>query len=86
MEVPLHGRSGRRRFVLFYLLFLVILGLPIMTMEFAVDMQTTRAGALYQAPRKARSEVAHPRLLHSHRLLPADDVPTVAGWMLTTST
>ena len=30
------GQGGGGAFVLFYLLFLVILGLPIMTMEFAV--------------------------------------------------
>ena len=32
------GQGGGGAFVLFYLLFLIILGLPIMTMEFAVDV------------------------------------------------
>ena len=32
------GQGGGGAFVLFYLLFLVILGLPIMTMELAVDV------------------------------------------------
>ena len=58
------GQGGGGAFVLFYLIFLVILGLPIMTMEFAVG----------RASRKAGAEVAHPWLLHPHRLLPADDV------------
>ena len=31
------GQGGGGAFVLFYLLFLIILGLPIMTMEFAVE-------------------------------------------------
>ena len=31
------GQGGGGAFVLFYLLFLLILGLPIMTMEFAVE-------------------------------------------------
>ena len=36
------GQGGGGAFVLFYLLFLVILGLPIMTMEFAVALTPTR--------------------------------------------
>ena len=69
------GQGGGGAFVLFYLLFLVILGLPIMTMEFAVGRAPHKRGRCAPIrPSKARSEVAHPRLLHSHRLLPADDV------------
>ena len=37
------GQGGGGAFVLFYLLFLVILGLPIMSMEFAVAAPATRA-------------------------------------------
>ena len=36
------GQGGGGAFVLFYLLFLVILGLPIMTMEFAVGRPRRR--------------------------------------------
>ena len=35
------GQGGGGAFVLFYLLFLLILGLPIMTMEFAVGRAST---------------------------------------------
>lgn len=37
------GQGGGGAFVLFYLLFLVILGLPILCMEFAVGRQVRRA-------------------------------------------
>ena len=37
------GQGGGGAFVLFYLLFLVILGLPIMSMEFAVGLPATKA-------------------------------------------
>ena len=37
------GQDGGGAFVLFYLIFLVILGLPIMTMEFAVGPPPARA-------------------------------------------
>ena len=37
------GQGGGGAFVLFYLIFLVILGLPIMTMEFAVDAPPAKA-------------------------------------------
>ena len=39
------GQGGGGAFVLFYLLFLIILGLPIMTMEFVCNTTTaTRTG------------------------------------------
>lgn len=37
------GQGGGGAFVLFYLLFLAILGLPIMTMEFAVAVPAAKA-------------------------------------------
>ena len=37
------GQGGGGAFVLFYLLFLVILGLPIMTMEFAVSRASRKS-------------------------------------------
>ena len=37
------GQGGGGAFVLFYLLFLVILGLPIMTMEFAVGRASRKS-------------------------------------------
>ena len=37
------GQGGGGAFVLFYLLFLIILGLPIMTMEFAVGRASQKS-------------------------------------------
>ena len=51
----LHGRSGGGgAFVLFYLLFLVILGLPIMTMEFAVGRASHKSPVRAYQARDAR--------------------------------
>ena len=51
------GQGGGGAFVLFYLLFLVILGLPIMTMEFAVGRASRKSPVrAYQAlENRARS-------------------------------
>ena len=47
------GQGGGGAFVLFYLLFLVILGLPIMTMEFAVGRASRKSPVrAYQALEK----------------------------------
>ena len=48
------GQGGGGAFVLFYLIFLVILGLPIMTMEFAVGRASKKSPVkAYQAQDKA---------------------------------
>ena len=47
------GQGGGGAFVLFYLLFLIILGLPIMTMEFAVGRASRKSPVrAYQALEK----------------------------------
>ena len=76
VEVPLHGRSGRRRRVR-----AVLSALPRHSgpahHEHGVcrgPRQPQKPGARLSGPREARPEVAHPRLLHPHRLLSADDV------------
>ena len=66
------GQGGGGAFVLFYLLFLAILGLPIMTMEFAVGRASRKSPV--PSAGKTGPEVAHPRLFHLAGLLPADDV------------
>ena len=69
------GQGGGGAFVLFYLIFLIILGLPIMTMEFAVGRASRKKpGAGLSGTGKAGPEVAHPRLPHPHWLLSAHDV------------
>lgn len=69
------GQGGGGAFVLFYLIFLVLLGLPIMTMEFAVGRASKKSPVkAYQALEKPGTEVAYPRVFHAGRLLSADDV------------
>jgi len=67
------GQYGGGYFVLFYLICLVIMGIPVMTMELAVGQPQKRRTGLPD-PRKAGPEVAHPRLVLHAGLLPAYDV------------
>lgn len=69
------GKNGGGYFVLFYLLCLLVMGVPVLTMELAVGRASRRSAVLsYKTLGKARSEMAHPRLVLPARLLPADDV------------
>ena len=78
------GQGGGGAFVLFYLLFLLILGLPIMTMEFAVGR------ASQKSPVKAYYALEKPRQkwhIHGYITLIGCYLlmmfyTTVAGWML----
>lgn len=69
------GQYGGGAFVLIYLLFLLILGLPIMTMEFSAGRASGKSPVRsFQALEKPGSKWAYPRLPLPHRQLPADDV------------
>ena len=69
------GQYGGGAFVLIYLLFLLILGLPIMTMEFSAGpRQREEPGPVLSGTGKTRVQMAYPRLPLPHRQLPADDV------------
>ena len=78
------GQGGGGAFVLFYLIFLVILGLPIMTMEFAVGRASRKSPVrAYQALEKPGQK------WHIHGYFTLIDCyllmmfyTTVAGWML----
>ncbi|MGN0251795.1 MAG: sodium-dependent transporter [Oliverpabstia sp.] len=78
------GKGGGGAFVLFYILFLVILGLPIMTMEFAVGR------ASQKSPVKAYQALEKPgQKWHIHGYITLIGCyllmmfyTTVAGWML----
>lgn len=78
------GQGGGGAFVLFYILFLVILGLPIMTMEFAVGR------ASQKSPVKAYKVLEKPgQKWHIHGYITLAGCyllmmfyTTVAGWML----
>ena len=69
------GQGGGGAFVLFYLIFLIILGLPIMTMEFAVGRASRKSPVrAYQALEKPGQKWHIHGYFTLDRLLPADDV------------
>ena len=78
------GQGGGGAFVLFYLIFLVILGLPIMTMEFAVGRASRKSPVrAYQALEKPGQKWhihGYFTLIGCYLLMML--YTTVAGWML----
>ena len=78
------GQGGGGAFVLFYLIFLVILGLPIMTMEFAVGRASKKSPVkAYQALEKPGQKWhihGYITLIGCYLLMMF--YTTVAGWML----
>lgn len=69
------GVNGGGVFVLFYIISLVIMGVPILTMELAVGRASRKSAVLgYKALEPKGSRWAHPRLAVRNRVLPADDV------------
>ena len=78
------GQGGGGAFVLFYLIFLVILGLPIMTMEFAVGRASRKSPVrAYQALEKPGQKWhihGYFSLIGCYLLMMF--YTTVAGWML----
>ena len=78
------GQGGGGAFVLFYLIFLVILGLPIMTMEFAVGRASRKSPVrAYQALEKPGQKWhIHGYFTLIGCYLPMMFYTTVAGWML----
>lgn len=78
------GQGGGGAFVLFYLIFLVILGLPIMTMEFAVGRASRKSPVrAYQALEKSGQKWhihGYFTLIGCYLLMMF--YTTVAGWML----
>lgn len=78
------GQGGGGAFVLFYLIFLVILGLPIMTMEFAVGRASRKSPVrTYQALEKPGQKWhihGYFTLIGCYLLMMF--YTTVAGWML----
>ena len=78
------GRNGGGIFVLFYLLFLIILGLPIMTMEFAIGRASQKSPVrAYQALEKPGQKWhihGYFTLIGCYLLMMF--YTTVAGWML----
>ena len=81
---PSAGQGGGGAFVLFYLIFLIILGLPIMTMEFAVGRASRKSPVrAYQALEKPGQKWhihGYFTLIGCYLLMMF--YTTVAGWML----
>ena len=79
------GTNGGGLFVIFYLLFLLLLGFPVMTMELAVGRASRRNlyGALRDLPEKRPSLWRIPAgLVFSGNLILMLMYTTVTGWML----
>ena len=78
------GQGGGGAFVLFYLLFLLILGLPIMTMEFAVGRasQKSPVKAYYALEKPGQKWHIHGYITLIGCYLLMMFYTTVAGWML----
>ena len=78
------GQGGGGAFVLFYLLFLLILGLPIMTMEFAVGRasQKSPVKAYYALEKPEQKWHIHGYITLIGCYLLMMFYTTVAGWML----
>ena len=69
------GQNGGGVFVLFYLLFLVLMGVPVLTMELAVGRAGHNSAVkAYKALEPERHQVAPARLGVHDRLCAADDV------------
>lgn len=68
------GENGGGLFVLFYLIFLVIMGLPVLTMEFAVGRASRKSAVLGYKALENRQQMAYPRLVCHGWMLSADDV------------
>lgn len=68
------GVNGGGVFVLFYIISLVIMGVPILTMELAVGRASRKSAVLGYKALEPRQPLAHPRLAVRNRVLPADDV------------
>ena len=69
------GANGGGVFVLFYIISLIIMGVPILTLELAVGRASRKSAVLgYKALEPKGSRWHNPRLAVRNRVLPADDV------------
>ena len=69
------GENGGGLFVLLYLIMLVVLGLPVLSMELAVGRASRKSAVLaYKTLEKPGTKMAYSRLVCNNRLLFADDV------------
>ena len=69
------GQNGGGVFVLFYLIFLLCMGVPVLTMELAVGRAGKKSAVqAYKALEKDGQEMAYSRLVLYDRLRAVDDV------------
>lgn len=79
------GSYGGGLFVMFYLIFLILLGFPVMTMELAIGRASRRTlyGAFRDLPEKRPSRWRYPAaVFFSGNLLLMIMYTTVTGWMI----
>ena len=78
------GRYGGGAFVLFYLFFLIIMGLPVMTMEFAVGRASKKSiiKSFAQLEKEGTKWHLHGYIGMAGNYLLMMFYTTVAGWML----
>ena len=78
------GQNGGAIFVLFYLVFLIIMGIPVLTMELAVGRaggKSTR-GAMMALEKKGHKWHIHGWVCYAGNVILMMFYTTVAGWML----
>lgn len=68
------GENGGGLFVLLYLVFLVLMGIPVLTMELAVGRASRKSAVLGYKNLKSQKQMAYSRLVLYAWLLSADDV------------
>ena len=77
------GQYGGAAFVLIYLFFLVILGLPVMVMEYSVGRASQKSAALsFDVLEPKGNEVAFYEVCGNGRKLHTDDVLYFGLWMV----
>lgn len=78
------GQNGGGIFVLFYLFFLIVIGVPVLTMEFAVGRasQKSMMGCYQELEKKGQKWHAHSYLALAGNYLLMMFYTTVSGWML----
>ncbi len=78
------GENGGAIFVLFYLLFLIVLGVPVMTMEFATGRASQKSPVrmYHEITPKKKGWRAHGYLSLAGNILLMMFYTTVTGWML----
>lgn len=82
------GENGGGWFVLLYIIFLITMGLPVLTMELAVGRASRKSAVSGYKALEQPGTKAYPRLVRNSRMLLADDVlyyRFLAGWYPTSS-